>query len=81
MGAEETKHDLLLKRINITIAILGGLAALAVGIYNVKKTYFEKPAAVVAPPPPPPAQSDKIRATLEDVGASWLETLKKKQDK
>ena len=77
MGAEETKHDLLLKRINIAIAIPGGLAALAVGIYNVKKSYFEKPVEVVAPPPP--ARSEKIRSALEDVGASWLETLKKKQ--
>ena len=78
MPVEETKHDLLLKRVQIVIAILGGLAALAVGVYNVKKSYFEKPAEVVAPPPPP-QQSDKLRSTLEDVGASWLETLKKKQ--
>ena len=75
MGVEETKHDLMLKRVNITVAILGGVLAVAVGIYNVKKAYFEKPAP---PPPPPPAQSDKLRSTLEDVGASWLQTLKKK---
>ncbi len=75
MGAEETKHDLLLRRIQIALAILGSLLAVAVGAYNVKKTYFEKPAP---PPPPPPAQSDKIRSALEDVGASWLQTLKKK---
>ena len=75
MGAEETKHDLLLKRVNITIAILGGLLAVAVGFYNVRKAYFEKPAP---PPPPPPAQSDKLRSAIEDVGASWLQTLKKK---
>ena len=78
MSVEETKHDLLLKRVQLVIAILAGLAALAVGIYNVKKIYFEKPVEVVAPPPPP-QQSDKLRSTLEDVGASWLETLKKKQ--
>ncbi len=75
MGVEETKHDLLLKRINITVAIVAGLLAVAVGVYNVRKSYFEKPAP---PPPPPPAQSDKLRSTLEDVGASWLQTLKKK---
>ena len=75
MPVEETKHDLLLKRINLVIAILGGLIAVAVGFYNVKKTYFEKPAP---PPPPPPAQSDKLRSALEDVGSSWLQTLKKK---
>ena len=79
MGVEETKHDLWLKRVQVFIAILGGLAALAVGIYNVRKSYFEKPAEVAAPPPPPAQQSDKLRSTLEDVGASWLETLKKKQ--
>ena len=36
--AEETKHDLLLKRINVTLAILASLTAVAVGVYNVKKT-------------------------------------------
>ncbi len=80
MGYEETKHDLWMKRINVAVAILGGIAALAVGVYNVKKTYFEKPAEVVAPPPPPPRE-DKLRSALEDVGASWLETLKNKQNK
>jgi len=75
MGAEETKHDLLLRKIQISLAILASLLAVAVGVYNVKKTYFEKPAP---PPPPPPAQSDKLRSALEDVGASWLQTLKKK---
>ena len=72
---EETKHDLLLKRIQIILAILGSLTAAAVGFYNVKKAYFDKPAP---PPPPPPAQSDKIRSALEDVGASWLQKLKNK---
>ena len=72
---EETEHDLYLKRINVILAILGGLAVVAVGFYNVKKAYFDKPAP---PPPPPPAQSDKIRSALEDVGASWLQKLKNK---
>ena len=75
--AEETKHDLYLKRIQIILAILGSLTAVAVGVYNVKKAYFEKPAP---PPPPPPAQSDKIRSALEDVGSSWLQSLKKKNE-
>ena len=74
---EETKHDLMLKRINVTLAILASLTAVAVGVYNVKKAYFEKPAP---PPPPPPAQSDKLKSAIEDVGASWLQTLKKKND-
>lgn len=34
---EETKHDLLLKRVQVTIAILGGLTALLLGVYNLKK--------------------------------------------
>ncbi len=37
MGAEETKHDLLLKRAQITIAILAGVTTLVIGVYNVKK--------------------------------------------
>ena len=77
MPTEENKHDLMLKRVNITIAIIGGLLAVAVSVYNIKKSYFQKPEL---PPPPPPAQSDKIRSALEDVGASWLQTLKKKND-
>ena len=75
MAVEETKHDLLLKRVQIVLAIVGSMIAIAVGGYNVKKTFFEKPAP---PPKPPPAKTDKIRSALEDVGASWLETLKKK---
>ena len=82
MPVEETKHDLMLKRVQIVIGILAGLTAFAVGVYNVKKTYFEKPEEkiVALPPSPPPQQPDKLRSALEDVGASWLETLKKKQD-
>ncbi len=37
---EETKHDLLLKRAQITIAILAGTATLIVGVYNAKKVIF-----------------------------------------
>lgn len=40
MGAEETKHDLWLKRAQIAVGILAGVATLIVGIYNVKKTVF-----------------------------------------
>ena len=76
MLIEETKHDLMLKRIHIALAILGSLIALIIGGYNLKKTMFEKPAP--PPPPPPPAESSKLRSALEDVGASWLESLKKK---
>ena len=80
MSSQETKHDLFLKRLNLVLAILGSAVALAVGVYNLKKNYFEKP----APPPPPvqatPVVSDKIKSALEDVGASWIESLKKKAD-
>ncbi|MBI2885333.1 MAG: carboxypeptidase regulatory-like domain-containing protein [Candidatus Omnitrophica bacterium] len=42
MGVEETKKDLMLKRIQLTIAILVGVVTLAVGVYNAKKTLFAK---------------------------------------
>ncbi len=47
---EETKHDLLLKRVQITIAILAGIATLILGVYNVKKYVFTEtsPGAFVA---------------------------------
>lgn len=38
--AEETKHDLYLKRIQVILAILAGLAAVILGFYNVKKNVF-----------------------------------------
>ena len=77
MTIEETKHDLLLKRIQIACAILASIVAILVGAYNLKKSFFEKPAPAVAAPRPTTAQSDKIRSALEEVGASWIETLKK----
>ena len=40
--AEETKHDLFLKRIQITIAILAGVTTLILGVYNVKRNVFSK---------------------------------------
>ena len=40
MGIEETKHDLLLKRAQVTVAILVGLASLVVALYNVKTNVF-----------------------------------------
>ncbi len=42
MGAEETKPDLMLRRIQVTIAILAGVATFAVGAHNVKHTFFSK---------------------------------------
>ncbi|MBI4432292.1 MAG: hypothetical protein HY592_02265 [Candidatus Omnitrophica bacterium] len=80
MPVEETKHDLWLKRVQITIAILAGLATLIVGAYNIKKTLFTKenpePVLSVRTPEPPPAQSvSPLRSALEETGASWIKKL------
>ncbi|HEV8343178.1 MAG TPA: carboxypeptidase-like regulatory domain-containing protein [Candidatus Binatia bacterium] len=40
MGAEETRHDLWLKRINTWIAILGGSVASMAGAYNFYPSFF-----------------------------------------
>jgi hypothetical protein len=40
MGAEETRHDLWLKRINTWIAILGGSVASVAGAYNFLPSFF-----------------------------------------
>ncbi len=45
MGVEETKHDLRLKRVQVTVAILAGTVTLAVGLYNLKHTMFGKKGA------------------------------------
>lgn len=77
MVAEETRHDLLLKRIQITIAILAGLATLILGVYNINKTFFAKPepapaAVPVAPTVHEPKPGDQLRGALEEAGASWI---------
>ena len=75
---EETKHDLLLKRVQVVIAILGGIAALIVGVYNVnkdilsKKNHEEAPKVVVQK-----SEASPIKSALEDVGASWIKKLGK----
>jgi len=75
---EETKHDLFLKRAQVIIAILGGLAALILGIYNVKKDVLSKkkpeetPRVVVQK-----SEASPIKSALEDVGASWIKKLGK----
>lgn len=91
MTVEETKHDLFLKRIQITVAILAGLATLVVGVYNAKKLIFpeKEEAADIAPSMhgsrPPAATSDtpppgrKIQSALEDVGVSWIQKLKEEE--
>ena len=77
MPAEETKHDLFLKRVQVTVAILGGLATLISGAYNIKKNLFSKEQApeikpVVVLQQAPPAKESPIKAALEDAGASWI---------
>ena len=76
--AEETKHDILLKRIQIILAILGALIGLIIGIYNLRK------AAKPEPPPPPPVQQSQsggeIRSAIEEAGASWIRKIAKAKE-
>lgn len=75
---EETKHDILLKRIQLVVAIAVGMTGLIVGIYNVRKVM--KP----EPPPPPPAQQapvgGEVRSALEEAGASWIRKFGKAKE-
>ena len=76
MAVEETKRDLWLKRTQITIAILAGLATLILGIYNVKKNIFSKedsqaPASIVAQKP----EASPLKSALEETGAAWIKKL------
>ena len=82
MAVEETKHDLWLKRTQIIIAILAGVATLILGIYNVKKNVFSKnnpsetPPAVVQRPAESP-----LKSALEETGAAWIKKLGKVEQK
>lgn len=80
MPAEETKHDLLLKRIQITIAILVGLTGLILGIYNIKKNILSKeeppkPTIVIQQPPAPSNSPSRVREALDEAGASWIKKI------
>ena len=80
---EETKHDLWLKRTQIVLAIIAGVITVIIGAYNLKKNVFSKSEPVPAPAPvhvEEPQHGEKLKSALEDVGASWLEGLKKKSD-
>ena len=48
MGAEETRHDLWLKRINTWIAILGGSVASIAGTYNLPSFFSPAPGQIAA---------------------------------
>ncbi len=69
MGIEETKHDILLRRVQVTIAIFAGLATLVLGLYNIKKSFFDKPAPKVEAPA---ATKDPVRSALEETAAGWI---------
>ena len=76
--AEETKHDVLLKRVQIVLAIGVAITGLIVGIFNVKK------AAKPEPPPAPVVQQapagGQLRSALEDAGASWIRKIGKAKE-
>jgi hypothetical protein len=57
MGAEETRHDLWLKRINTWIGILGGSVASVAGAYNFLPSFF------------PPTPGDIAAVVREQGGA------------
>ncbi len=77
MPAEETKHDLLLKRAQIGIAILVGLVSLVLGIFNVRKAMKGPEEKVIVQQAAAPAQGSQLRSALEDVGSSWIRKLGK----
>lgn len=80
MTVEETKHDLWLKRIQVLVAILAGVATLIFGIFNFmsskKKAEEEasKPVNFAAPKEEP----SPLRSAIEETGASWIKSLSKK---
>lgn len=75
---EETKHDLLLRRVQLGIAILAGLATLILGVYNIKKNMFDKPEPPPAPKSSEPAPGSKLASALEEYGADWIRSKAKK---
>ena len=75
--SEESKKDLFLKRVQVTIAILGGLATLIVGGYQIQKIVTGKAdqPAVVVKEVPVPKQTSELQSALESTGASWIRKL------
>lgn len=81
MGVEETKHDLWLKRAQVIVAILAGLATFIFGVYNffAKKPEEEKPPARTQNVTPAnPQQSGALRSAVEETGASLIRSFGKK---
>ena len=85
MAVEETKHDLLMRRTQLVIAILVGITGLVLGVYNIKKNILSKqeppaqPTIVVqqAPQAQAPAPGGQIRSALDEVGSEWIKKLGK----
>lgn len=48
MGDDGSKHDKVLNRIHLWIAVLGGVVTLTIGVYNVKTIFFSGKKAPVA---------------------------------
>lgn len=56
MSDAESKHDKVLKRVHLWVAVLGGVVTLTIGVYNFKHLFFpdktvSAPAAQVSAPP------------------------------
>ena len=79
--AEESKHDKILHRTQVILAILGALVGLVVGIYNVKKAMKpEPPPTVVVQAPAHSAPGGDIKSALDEAGASWIRKLAKAKE-
>lgn len=72
---EESKKDLFLKRMQVTIAILGGIATLIVGAYQVKKIMSGQADETQVVVKEVPVQSSELRSAIEETGASWIRKL------
>jgi hypothetical protein len=42
MGDSDSKHDKILNRVHLWVAVLGGVITIAIGAYNVKNLFFSK---------------------------------------
>ncbi len=82
---DETKHEKLLKRLQLWIAVLAGATTLVIGAYNIKNIFFPKKEVekVIVQAPPPETHSSSMKSAVEEVGAAWIKELgapKRKKD-
>ena len=68
-------RDQKLKRVQLWIAVLAGMATFVVGAYNIKNIFFSKKAAEAPEPVVVKVRPNPLRAAVEDVGASWIKEL------